>query len=101
MEVVVVVIVKVLLLLLADIYMYAQMCAGGPACLKDNALDLSLKSKTVMFNGASLCLSKTAKVTPMLSWASASVTMTTTMYDYDYDYDYDHCGYAHDYFGAG
>ena len=66
-------------------YMYAQICAGGIACLRDNGLDISLASKTLIFQGASLSLSKTAKATPMLRDASASFVD-----DYDYAYDYCH-----------
>jgi len=43
-----------------------KICAGGPACLKDKSLDLSLASKGLIFSGASLCLSKTARTTPLL-----------------------------------
>jgi hypothetical protein len=43
-----------------------KICAGGPACLKDKSLDLSLASKGLIFQGASLCRSKTTRTTPVL-----------------------------------
>ena len=77
---------------------------GGIGCLKDNALDISLSSKTLIMQGASLCLSKTAKMTPMCKHASASfVDEHDYAYDYyhnyyyDFDYDYEH-DYNYDYY---